>query len=191
MSDARPLWQGAPDARRFRATVMALPWIALYVAALTAFALVSGSTRVGIEYGLAGLGVLAVLAALGHAMARGTSYELSAAAVSITYGVALPKTVRIPLSRIAGVDLRPGPRGTGDIALQLSNNSGLQAPLLWPNLRLHRWRLEPALRAVPDAASVAARLAGALAAIEAPAPGTASEARATRAAPLQLAEAAD
>jgi hypothetical protein len=81
-------------------------------------------------------------------------------------GVAIPKCFNLPLTLVAGAELRRHAGGHGDIALTMSGPPSFGYGLLWPHARPWRMREpQPMLRAIPDAEMVAARLTGACAAI--------------------------
>jgi hypothetical protein len=160
------LWQGSPDWKRLALTALHLRLVALWFAALLAFALVSGD-------GLSGLGPtlvaavlsLGLLALLAWAMARSAIYSITSKRVVMRYGVALPKCINIPFGIVESAGLRRYRDGTGDLplALRLKRGDRLGWAMLWPHAR--PWKLarpQPMLRAVPDAERVAAILGQAL-----------------------------
>ncbi len=105
---------------------------------------------------------IATLTFLAWLFARAARYTVTNRRVLFQFGVALPMTLNIPLDKISGASLKTYRDGSGDIPLALSENRGSWL-LLWPHAR--PWQLnapQPMLRAVPDAARVAARLAEAL-----------------------------
>ena len=74
--------------------------------------------------------------------------------------MAVPKCINLPLGQIGSVDLAHRADGSGDLALQLLGLPKLGYLALWPHARA--WRIvapQPMLRALPDAAGVAALLA--------------------------------
>ncbi|EHP92042.1 photosynthetic complex putative assembly protein PuhB, partial [Methylorubrum extorquens] len=112
--------------------------------------------------GLAALGLLSFLAWLVH---RTTVYTLTDRRMVLHVGIALPITLNLPLTRIESADLRLFSDGTGDIPLRLPPGERVAYLHLWPHAR--PWRVsrpEPMLRSVPEARSVVALLAPALAA---------------------------
>ena len=98
-------------------------------------------------------------------------------------GLAVPMTVNLPFSRIAGAGLRCYPNGAGDIPLQLLPHEKIGYLMLWPHARPWRMaRTEPMLRALAQAEPVAAILGRALAAyaglpVVVPAPARTSDTR--------------
>ena len=103
-----------------------------------------------------------VLYGLAWLFARAATYTITSKRVLLHFGVALPMTLNIPLGKIEGAALKTYRDGSGDIPLRLVGER-VSHLLLWPFVR--PWKLivsEPMLRAVPDAAAVAARLHEAL-----------------------------
>lgn len=101
-----------------------------------------------------------VLAGLAWAFRRATTYTITSRRVLLQFGVALPMTMNIPLSKIENAALKAYGDGSGDIPLKLTGGERASFLLLWPHIR--PWRLrssEPMLRSIPDASNVAARLA--------------------------------
>lgn len=106
---------------------------------------------------------VAVLYGLAWLFARAATYTVTSKRVLLQFGVALPMTMNIPLSKIAGAALKTYRDGSGDIPLKLANNERVSHLLLWPHVR--PWKLvtsEPMLRTVPNAAIAAAKLNEAL-----------------------------
>jgi len=106
---------------------------------------------------------IAVLAGLAFLFRRAACYTITTKRVLFQFGVAMPMTVNVPLSKIGNAALRSYRDGSGDIPLQPIDSARVSYMLLWPHIR--PWRLrspEPMLVSVPDAARVAARLTEAL-----------------------------
>jgi hypothetical protein len=106
---------------------------------------------------------VAVLTGLAWLFARAATYTITSKRVLLQFGVALPMTMNIPLSKIAGAALKSYRDGSGDIPLKLADHERVSHLLLWPHVR--PWKLitsEPMLRAVPNAAIAAAKLNEAL-----------------------------
>lgn len=106
---------------------------------------------------------IAVLAGLAWLFQRAACYTITSKRVLFQFGVALPMTMNIPLGKIANAALKTYRDGSGDIPLQLNDGERVSYLLLWPHIR--PWRLgstEPMLNSIPEAATVAARLAEAL-----------------------------
>lgn len=103
-----------------------------------------------------------VLTGLAWLFARASCYTVTSKRVLLQFGVALPMTMNIPLGKIEGAALKIYRDGSGDIPLRLAGER-VSHLLLWPHVR--PWKLivsEPMLRAVPDAATAAAKLHEAL-----------------------------
>jgi hypothetical protein len=78
-------------------------------------------------------------------------------------GAALTMTLNVPFRQVKNADLSQRRNGVGTIALQLMDDGGrFSYVMTWPHVR--PWRMkhpEPALRCIPDVASVAGILADA------------------------------
>lgn len=164
----RVVWQGKPDARVLARTAFHTRLIAGYFVLLAGWAmgavLAGGSESSGL-LGVAGTlaaGVLAVvlLHLLAWASARSTIYTLTDRRLVLRIGIAVPKCINLPLGAIEAVDLAVRGDGSGDLPLRLKGAPKLGFLTLWPHARA--WRVvapEPMLRALPDAAGVAALIA--------------------------------
>ena len=160
------VWQGSPDWRVLARTALHARAVAFYFAALIVAAPIVGG-------GLAGAAATAIAAVLGLALlhllawaqARTTIYTLTNRRVVLRFGVALQTCLNLPLGIIGTAGLHLRADGTGDLPLALTR-PGLGYAQLWPHVRpWHVSRPEPMLRAVPDAARVAALLTDALASV--------------------------
>ncbi len=164
------LWQGAPDWRRLARDAFHVRLVAGYFAVLLAWAVIdsisgSATSPIGIALTAALAAVcLGLLSGMAWLSARTTVYSITSKRVVMRFGIALPKAVNLPFSRIETAQLALNDDGTGDIALAL-NDKGLGYAAMWPHARA--WKLarpEPSLRSLPDAAKTAALLAEACAA---------------------------
>ncbi len=154
------IWQGVPDARVFARAALATRWIAVYFAALALLAALSGSFLGAILTLAGGSAALALLHLFAWGVAKTTVYTLTNRRIVLRIGVALEKCINLPLVLVSAADLRDLPDGHGDIALMVKPGHGLGYLVLWPHAR--PWQIarpQPMLRAVPDAATVAALLA--------------------------------
>lgn len=169
------LWQGEPAWRTLAVRMFHVRKLAIYFGLLLSYDAVSLALQgvplaeAAVSIGqLLGLGVVAVglLTLFCYAVSRTTVYTVTTKRVVIRAGIAVPKTVNLPYTRIesAGVKLH-GARETGDIMLTPMPGDRIAYLVLWPHVQA--WNLSharPVLRAVPNAADVAAILGSALAA---------------------------
>lgn len=188
------LWQGAPDARALARGALHGRHLVIYfatIAALVALSGLAGGRAPGaVATSLAVLGAacaaaLALVAGFAALIARTTVYTITNRRTVMRIGIALPITLNLPHASVEGAGLRLDRDGTGDIPLALGGTGRIGFIHLWPHAR--PWRVsrpEPMLRAVPEAAKVAAILARALGA------GPLGRAAALRAEPPVAAEGA-
>jgi hypothetical protein len=152
------LWQGAPDRRVLART-------AFHTRLVTGYAALRGirapndliGTVMTILAGAVGVGLLHLLA---WGTARSTVYTLTNRRVALRIGFALPKCINLPLTLIGAVDLATRADGFGDVPLRVTGRQSLGFLPLWPHVR--PWNIvapQPMLRALPDAAAVAASIA--------------------------------
>jgi hypothetical protein len=166
------LWQGAPEWRALARQAFKIRIVVGYFAVLMlcriAVSAVSGDgagamfgTAVSsLCYGGAATGMFCLFAWF---IARTTVYTITSKRVVITYGMALPKSINLPYSRIDAANLKLHADATGDIALKLPAKTRLSYILLWPHARSGaQGRTEPVLRCVADAQGVASMLSRAL-----------------------------
>jgi len=167
----RILWQGSPDAGELARSAFHLRKLLLYFGALIALrgatVLADGGSWADAAWSLllpsalALTGLMAV-GLLAWLTARTAVYTVTDRRVVMRIGIVLTLTFNLPLRMVESAALRPGQRGHGDIVLRLKGPDRIAWLHLWPHAR--PWKLaqpEPMLRAVPDAAVVAARLANA------------------------------
>ena len=168
----RLLWQGSPDGSIL--AIEALHWrkLVVYFAVLLAWraenVLSGGGSAVQAAIAAAWLLPLAAFAigialTLATLIRRTTVYTLTDRRVVMRIGIVLTMTLNLPHRQIDGAALHAGRDGHGDIALQLAPGVRIGYVHLWPHARPWqvRWP-QPMLRAVPQAAQVAALLADAL-----------------------------
>jgi hypothetical protein len=168
----RVIWQGKPSFKGLALRSFHIREIAIYFGLLMAWKLWSnwwhgaslGEAATSVVWLVApAVSAIAVLAGLAWLFRRAACYTITTKRVLFQFGVALPMTMNVPLSKIASAAIKTYRDGSGDIPLGLSDSSRVSYVLLWPHIR--PWRLrtpEPMLRAVPDAAIAAARLSEAL-----------------------------
>ena len=162
----RILWQGMPDWRVLARTAFHTSLVAGYFALLTGWALVAALMR-GV-HGVSDLAGVALTSAFGVAAvallyliawgsARTTRYTLTNKRIVLRIGIALPKCINLPLKLVGSVGLATRTDATGDLPLALKGSRRLGYPALWPHARpWHVVTPQPMLRALPDAADVAA-----------------------------------
>ena len=106
---------------------------------------------------------MVLLCGLAILYSRTTRYSLTNRRVLLQFGAVLPMTLNVPFKHIASAAVGKHADGTGDLPLTVVSEQRLAFLLLWP----HVWpwrvtRVEPMLRCVPDASSVADLLSKAL-----------------------------
>lgn len=170
-ADERLIWQGKPCVHGLAWRAFHVRALPLYFGAFLAWRLwtlqAKGAPIADYAWAAAatvGPALLSAAALYGLAwlFARAATYTITSKRVLLHFGVALPMTLNIPLSKIEGAALKTYRDGSGDIPLKLVGER-VSHLLLWPFVR--PWKLivsEPMLRAVPDAAMVAAKLGEAL-----------------------------
>jgi hypothetical protein len=108
---------------------------------------------------------LALVLAAARLVASTTRYFVTERRVILLIGVAITKTVNIPLAKIANVAIRERPDGTADIALTLEAGARVGFLTLFPHVRagsLFAPRPQPMLRGCPDGREAAEVLTVAL-----------------------------
>ncbi|MBX7483538.1 photosynthetic complex putative assembly protein PuhB [Qipengyuania qiaonensis] len=162
--DERILWEGKPDLQTLARTAFHTRTVAVYflVLIVTAVALGSiGGAIITLGVALVTLGLLYSFAWLA---ARTTSYILTDRRLILNIGMAVEKSVNLPLKLIGAAHLTDRGSGTGDIAIEPLKGHGLGYAMLWPHARPLRFsKPQPMLRAIPGVAEVAAKLAAATA----------------------------
>jgi len=163
------VWQGTPNWWALAISAFHVRKVALYFAFLVVMQLVS-AWQIGFEkeavmagpaltlvLSLAGLSILLSLAYLS---AVSTIFTLTTHRILIRYGMALTLTLNIPFKQIQAANLNLWKKSIGDIALDVTPPKRLSWLVLWPYARA--WKLsnpQPVLRAIPDAAAVAEKIA--------------------------------
>lgn len=167
------LWQGAPHWKTLAVRALHIRTVALYFGALLVWragaAMAEGESPIDATLSalwitpipVAGIALLAIFAWL---IGRTTVYTITNRRIVMRFGVALPMSVNIPFGIIGSAALKTHTDGAGDIPLALTGDKKMPYVLLWPHARPLRWsRVEPMLRAVPEARHVAEVLKAALA----------------------------
>ncbi len=166
------LWQGAPDWQALARRVLHVRKIAVYFALLAAWcagsAVLAGSPRLWysmvalIVLGTISVGLLCLFAWL---VARTTVYTLTERRVVLRIGIAMSVSINLPFRSVECASVRLYADGSGDIPVLLNGPTRMGITVLWPHVRPWRLkRVQPMMRAVPDAARVANLLSRALAA---------------------------
>jgi Bacterial PH domain len=171
-SGERVIWQGKPSFKGLALRSFHIREVAIYFGVLMLWKLGSnwahgGSLQEGVTSVLwlvaPAISAIAVLAGLAWLFRRAACYTITTKRVLFQFGVALPMTMNIPLSKIANAALKTYRDGSGDIPIELNDPKRVSYVLLWPHIRPWRLRMpEPMLRGVPDAAVAAAKLSEAL-----------------------------
>ena len=165
------LWQGAPDWRVLLRRALHVRLVIGYFAILMACCLF-GAVSHGSYFMWFSLVTLAALAPLvvgmqalfAYLVARTTVYTVTDKRVVLKLGVALSMSINLPFKAIEAANLRLYPDGSGDIPILLEGLTRIGFTQLWPHVRPWRMnRVQPMLRAIPDARRVAQLLAAALA----------------------------
>ncbi|RYX95659.1 MAG: PH domain-containing protein [Bradyrhizobiaceae bacterium] len=168
----RVIWQGRPTVKGLALRAFHVREVPLYFGAFLVWRLWSnwsvGAPLADIVWTITATVVpavisVAVLTGLAWLFARACCYTITSKRVLLQFGVALPMTMNIPLSKITGAAVKIYRDGTGDIPLALADKERVSHLLLWPHVR--PWKLivsQPMLRSVPDAAAVAAKMQEAL-----------------------------
>jgi hypothetical protein len=163
------LWQGSPEWKSLARTAFHTRLVAGYFILLAAWSLISAvsggidaaSDLVGLAMTLiAGIAAVGLLHLLAWGSARTTIYTLTNRRIVLRIGMALPKCINLPLRQVGAIDLAAHADGSGDIAMAVTGRQKLGFVALWPHARA--WKLgnpQPTMRAVPDAATVAALVA--------------------------------
>jgi hypothetical protein len=166
------LWQAGPDWRALARQIFKIRVVGIYFAALIVWR-IYGSMSAGhdLHYALVSALSCVALGAAGVALfclfawliARTTTYTITQKRVVITYGMALPKSLNLPFSKIDGASLAIAKDGTGNISLKLPAEKRLAYLLLWPHVRTGaQGRAEPVLRCIPNPEAAAQILAAEL-----------------------------
>ena len=164
----RTLWEGGPSFTSMVLRLYHIRAVAVYGIMLTLADLVQAKLHgqtlwpalsATIPGMLTTLGTVAIFAALAWCSARTTRYTITTHRVIMQCGLALPKTISIPLPQIASVAVRVRADGAGDVTLKPQPGSTLMFLKLWPFARPWHFRApEPMLRDVPTGGYVASML---------------------------------
>ncbi len=167
-SGERILWQGRPDWRRLAGEAFHVDALAIYFALMILLqGLLSWQTGDALTANLLPLLWSAALALVALGLltlsawwsARTTMYTLTNKRMVMRVGIVLTVSFNLPLRWIAAAHVKPGQRGSGDIALELKGSDRIAYLHLWPHARAGYLRKpQPALRCLPDVAHASALL---------------------------------
>ena len=170
------LWQGRSEYSSLATSTLHLKKLAGYFAALLALRVAlkmgDGVPLAEALSGSLGLVVLAVvalglLAYYAKRAAAASMFTITDRRIVLRCGVAVPVTVNLPYTIIDSAELRLHNDGSGDISIRTDRKSRASYVLLWPMVKPFRWfNVQPVLRGIRNAESVAETLARALAAHE-------------------------
>jgi hypothetical protein len=168
------LWQGKPDFRRLLMDAFRLRMLSVYVGVIVLWSVASAAFAgydpreiLASAVWAIGLGALALalIMLMAWLTARSTIYTITSRRVVIAHGASIRKHLNLPFAKIEAAGIRINDQGFGDIPLTLDARTRLSYILLWPHVKAGKKAgVEPMLRAVPDAGSVAKLLADAWAA---------------------------
>ena len=166
--DETVLWEGKPDWAVLARTAFHTRLVAGYFAIFIVIALAVGSTGGALLTLAGGAGAIGLLYGLSWIAARTSHYILTDRRLILNIGMAIEKSINLPLKRIGAAHLTDRGSGFGDIVIDPAKAHGLGYALLWPHARPFRYAYpQPMLRAIPDVTTVAQRLAEATAAHQA------------------------
>ncbi len=157
------LWQGRPNAWALAREGYKITWVGGYFLALglwqgiAAFGgNLAGVAAVLLPYLAVGAVAVAILSFMAVVQARGTVYTITSARVAMRVGAALTVTLNLPFTQIGAAHLAHGAAKTGTLAFETLGDTRISYLVLWPHAR--PWQLgraQPALRAIPNADTVA------------------------------------
>jgi hypothetical protein len=158
--DETVLWKGRPNLGVLARTAFHAHTLGLYMAGLSVVAVLLGNSDAAIVAAVLGVVLVALLYMLAWLSARTTLYILTDVRLIMRIGMAIETRINVPLKQVKAAHLRPRPGGHGDIALEIGGDRLLGYVLLWPHVRPWRYAMpQPMLRAVPDAAALAQKIA--------------------------------
>ena len=116
----------------------------------------------GVPFLIAGALAAGLLILIATVQARSTVYTLTNKRVCMRIGAALTMTLNLPFVCIGTAQAAVRKSGNGTITFELIGDTRLSYLMTWPHVRpYHFTRTQPAFRAIPDAARVAAIFADA------------------------------
>lgn len=165
------VWQGSPSWRHVARRSLHVRKIAFYFGLLEVLA-VAHAVQAGAVawFSVAALAVLTpvalgLLALFAYGIARTTVYTITTRRIVLRIGIALTASINLPFKFIESASVRLFADGTGDIPIVLEGRTRIGIVQLWPHARPWKLRsVQPMLRALPEAQTVARLLSQALAA---------------------------
>jgi hypothetical protein len=164
------LWQGSPNPLRLAKDALGLNWVIGYFVVLAIWRVGVSAVELplnaamghGIPFLIAGLIAGLLLIGIATIQARSTVYTLTNKRVCMRIGAALTMTLNLPYVCIGSAQAAVRKSGLGTVTFQLSGETRLSYLMTWPHVRPWYFsRTQPAFRAIPDAARVAAIFADA------------------------------
>ncbi len=163
------VWQGHPAFKIVMTRLLRARWIAIYFAAAALWSVAVGVNNSEGLWQLLGRLTFIIVAAIiffgllalyARAVAKTSLYTLTNKRLVMRVGIAISASFNLPFKQIAGADFRVGKDGSGDVALTLKSGHGLSGSVFFPHQRGGLWRkLSPQMICLPDAKSVAEKLA--------------------------------
>lgn len=166
-ADERVLWEGKPDLKMLARTAFHTRSISIYFLLLVIIAIALGSIGGAMLTAGAALVTLGLLYSFAWLTTRTTTYILTDRRLILNIGMAIEKSINLPLKLIGAAHLNDQGSDMGDIAIEPLEGHGIGYAMLWPHARPLRFsKPQPMLRSIPDVANVAATLASATARLE-------------------------
>lgn len=162
------LWQGRPNAWALTKDALNFWWVMGYFGVLALWRFVTAvdlmplerAFTVSVPFLVLGAIVGAMLFIVALIQARSTVYTITNKRVAMRIGAALTVTFNIPFTQIANASLGLSKNGCGNIALETLGETRFSYLVAWPHVRpWHMRKVEPTLRAIPEAKKVAGILA--------------------------------
>ncbi|MEM6411377.1 MAG: photosynthetic complex putative assembly protein PuhB [Pseudomonadota bacterium] len=170
--DETLLWQGRPSAVGLMFGAFRVRWIIAYFV-LTTFGRLSymasvdaapqAMNSVALTSVLTCILAVTILGVIAFAMSRAAIFTITSKRVVIRHGVALPKFVNAPFSRMQSAQLRRRSPRLGDIALQMEEAGRTPYLHLWPFAKPFKYtEPQPMLRSLREPETIAKLLAEAV-----------------------------
>lgn len=163
--DEHILWQGQPNGLRLAKDAWKLNWVLGYFVALAVYRVGLSATTVSftqamghaIPFLVAGVVAALIIWGIATVQARSTVYTLTNKRACMRIGAALTMTLNLPYLCIGNAQAMVRKSGMGTITFEMIGDTRLSYLMTWPHTRpWHFAKTQPAFRAIPDAARVAA-----------------------------------